>query len=56
VICFFGLGYLGMEQPSTVKTIVARIFAIGYFAFFAGLYWVSKNEKTKPVPERVNYK
>jgi ubiquinol-cytochrome c reductase cytochrome b subunit len=56
VICFFGLGYLGMEQPSTVKTILARIFAIGYFAFFAGLYWLSKNEKTKPVPERVNYK
>lgn len=56
VICFLGLGYLGTETPGGIKTVLGRIFSVGYFAFFIGLYFVSKHEKTKPVPERVNYK
>jgi ubiquinol-cytochrome c reductase cytochrome b subunit len=56
VICFFGLGYLGMEPVSELNKWLARIFSIGYFGFFVGLYFVSKNEKTKAVPERVTYK
>ena len=31
----------------------ARLFSAGYFGFFLGLWWISKNETTKPVPERV---
>lgn len=56
VVSFLGLGYLGMQQPTPVKQIFAQLFSVGYFGFFIGLYFISKNEKTKPVPERVNYK
>ncbi|HEX7026770.1 MAG TPA: cytochrome bc complex cytochrome b subunit [Gammaproteobacteria bacterium] len=56
VVSFLGLGYLGMQQPTPVKQIFAQLFSLGYFGFFIGLFFISKNEKTKPVPERVNYK
>lgn len=56
VVCFIGLGYLGMKPPEPLLTLLARIFSIGYFGFFVGLYFISKNEKNKTVPERVNYK
>jgi ubiquinol-cytochrome c reductase cytochrome b subunit len=53
VISFLGLGYLGALPVSDNRTIFARIFSIGYFGFFLCLWWISKNEVTKPVPERV---
>jgi ubiquinol-cytochrome c reductase cytochrome b subunit len=53
VIALFGLGYLGTEAPSPVKTLVAQILSVVYFGFFVGLYLLSRFEKTKPVPERV---
>jgi ubiquinol-cytochrome c reductase cytochrome b subunit len=56
VVSFLGLGYLGMQAPSPVKTLLAQAFSIGYFGFFIGVFLISKNEKTRPVPERVNYK
>jgi ubiquinol-cytochrome c reductase cytochrome b subunit len=56
VISFCVLGYLGMKEPSPVKLWLARLFTVGYFSFFIGLYFISKNEKCKPVPERVTYK
>src|SRR4029079_4218966 len=34
VICFIGLGYLGHEGVSPLRTMMARIFTLGYFAFF----------------------
>jgi ubiquinol-cytochrome c reductase cytochrome b subunit len=41
-------------QPATpVLTMFAQIFSLIYFGFFVALYFISKNEKTKPVPERV---
>lgn len=56
VISFICLMYLGMEAPTLVKTYFARFFAIVYFGFFVGLFFISRNEKTKPVPERVSNK
>ena len=53
IIAFLVLGYLGMQPATPGKTIAAQIFSIIYFGFFAVLYFTSKNEKTKPVPERV---
>ena len=53
VISFIGLGYLGALPLSDVRTFFARVYSIGYFGFFLGLWWISKNEKTKPVPERI---
>jgi ubiquinol-cytochrome c reductase cytochrome b subunit len=53
VVSFIGLGYLGALPLSDTRTLFARVYSIGYFGFFLGLWWVSKNENTKPVPERV---
>jgi ubiquinol-cytochrome c reductase cytochrome b subunit len=53
VICFIGLGYLGHEGVSPLRTIMARILTIGYFGFFLLMPFYSKLEKTKPLPERV---
>ena len=70
VVSFFVLGYLG-TVPANIwgtfdksvpllggvdyATLVARIFMVVYFAFFALMPWYSKKDKTKPVPERVVY-
>jgi ubiquinol-cytochrome c reductase cytochrome b subunit len=53
VVSFIGLGYLGALPLSDTRTFFARVYSIGYFGFFVGLWWISKNENTKPVPERV---
>lgn len=53
VICFCGLGYLGHEGVSPLRTMMARIFTVGYFGFFLLMPFYTKYEKTKPVPERV---
>ena len=53
VVSFIGLGYLGALPLSDTRTFFARVYSIGYFGFFIGLWWISKNENTKPVPERV---
>ncbi|HEX4044546.1 MAG TPA: cytochrome b, partial [Gammaproteobacteria bacterium] len=53
VICFMGLGYLGHEGVSTLRTYMARIFTIGYFAFFLLMPIYTSMEKTKLPPERV---
>jgi len=53
VISFIGLGYLGHEGVSTLRTVMARIFTIGYFGFFLLMPYYSSREQTKPLPERV---
>jgi len=53
IVSFIGLGYIGMKAPTPTLTLLGRIFTIVYFGFFILLYFTSKNEKTKPVPERV---
>ncbi|MCW8910547.1 MAG: cytochrome b N-terminal domain-containing protein, partial [Gammaproteobacteria bacterium] len=53
VISFLVLGWLGMEPATPGKTLAAQFFSLVYFGFFVVLYVTSKNEKTKPVPERI---
>lgn len=55
VIAFFGLGYLGTQQPTPVKALWGRIFTAIYFLFFILMPWYSRIDKTKPVPERVTH-
>ncbi len=55
VISFFILGYLGMLAPNDMRTLVARICTIYYFAFFLLMPWWSQWGTTKPVPERVTH-
>jgi ubiquinol-cytochrome c reductase cytochrome b subunit len=65
VVSFLILGYLG-TVPSNIwgqfgpwlggadrATVVARIFMVIYFSFFALMPWYTKKDKTTPVPERV---
>jgi ubiquinol-cytochrome c reductase cytochrome b subunit len=53
VISFLGLGYLGIQPPTTLYTWMARIFSVIYFGFFVLMPWYTKIDKTKPEPERV---
>ena len=53
VIAFIVLGYFGMQQSTPTGTLLSRIFSVIYFGFFPALYFISKTEKTKPLPERV---
>lgn len=53
VISFISLGYLGHEGVSVLRTLMARVFTIGYFAFFLLMPIYTSIERTKPLPERV---
>ena len=53
IISFIVLGWLGMEQPSPVKTFIAQVCTAVYFAFFLLMPIYTKMDKTKPVPDRV---
>lgn len=53
VVCFMGLGYLGHEGVSPLRTLMARIFAVGYFGFFLLMPFYTSYEHTKRLPERV---
>jgi ubiquinol-cytochrome c reductase cytochrome b subunit len=53
VISFVGLGYLGHEAVSTLRTLMARLLTISYFGFFLLMPFYTRLEKTKRLPERV---
>ena len=53
VTAFLILGYLGSLTVSNNRTIVAQICTALYFGFFPALWFVSKYDKVKPVPDRV---
>ncbi|RTE86333.1 MULTISPECIES: cytochrome bc complex cytochrome b subunit [Gammaproteobacteria] len=53
VISFIVLGYLGVQPAEGIYVLLAQIFTFLYFAFFVFLWFYSKNEKTKPLPERL---
>ena len=56
VVCFIILGVLGVLPSTPTLTLVAQICTLGYFGFFVLLFFYSKNERTKPLPERVTFK
>ena len=53
VITFVVLGWLAMQHVTETITLLSQIFTALYFGFFIVLYITSKNEGTKPVPDRV---
>ncbi len=55
-LCFIALGVLGTLPVTPIYTVLARVFSLGYFMFFVLLFFYSKHEKTRPLPERVTYK
>ncbi len=50
---FVVLGWTALQPATEFVTIMSRLATFGYFAFFVVLFFTSKNEKTKPVPDRV---
>ena len=55
VVFFFVLGYLGIQPPSFVGTLIAQIGTLFYFGFFLLMPWWSQLGKCKPVPDRVTF-
>lgn len=55
VVNMFVLGYLGIQPPSDVGTLVAQAGTIFYFGFFVLMPWWSQLGRFKPVPERVTF-
>ena len=55
VISFLMLGWLGVQPAEGIYVMMARIFAVFYFAFFLLMPYYTSIEKTKPVPDRVVY-
>ena len=53
VINFVVLGYLGIQPPTTVGTLVSQIGTLFYFGFFLLMPWWSRIGEFKPVPDRV---
>jgi len=56
VVSFIGLGYLGLMPATPTYTLIARILAVVYFAFFFLMPWYTKIDKCKPEPDRVTFK
>ncbi|NKI34220.1 cytochrome bc complex cytochrome b subunit [Wenzhouxiangella sp. XN79A] len=52
-IAFFRLGMLGLGTGTAAEVFEARIWTFVYFAFFGLMPFITKYEKTRPVPERV---
>lgn len=53
VLSFITLGYLGMQQPTDSRTLLAQICTVVYFAFFILMPFYSKYDKVKDLPKRV---
>ncbi|WP_405599064.1 MULTISPECIES: cytochrome bc complex cytochrome b subunit [unclassified Pseudoalteromonas] len=53
VVTFVLLGWVGATPQTDLKTIISQICTVTYFMFFVLLFVYSKNEKTKPLPERL---
>jgi ubiquinol-cytochrome c reductase cytochrome b subunit len=54
-VSFIALGFLGLRPAESVYVILARIFAVIYFAFFWLMPFYSRIDPVRPVPERVVY-
>ncbi len=52
-IAFLILGYLGVQAPTTIGTLVSQVCTFIYFGFFLLMPWWSKMGTFKQVPDRV---
>jgi hypothetical protein len=56
VINFLILGYLGVQPPSPIGSVVSQVGTLFYFGFFLLMPWWSRIGEFKPVPDRVTFK
>ena len=54
-VSFLALMYLGLKPATGAYVTAARVFSVGYFAFFVLMPWYSRIDRVKAVPERVTY-
>ncbi len=54
-IAFCGLGYLGLKPAEGTYVLMARILSVVYFLFFLGMPFYTRNDRGRPVPERLTY-
>jgi ubiquinol-cytochrome c reductase cytochrome b subunit len=54
-VSFLALMYLGLKPATGAYVTAARVFSVGYFAFFVLMPWYSRIDRVKPVPERVTF-
>jgi ubiquinol-cytochrome c reductase cytochrome b subunit len=52
-ISFVALGYLGLQPAEGTYVLLARVFAVFYFAFFWLMPFYTKLERVKVAPERL---
>ena len=55
VVAFVALGYLGLQPATGAYVVLARVFAVLYFAFFWLMPFYTLIDPVRPVPERVTY-
>ena len=55
VVFFLVLGYLGIEPPSVIGTLISQAGTLFYFGFFLLMPWWSQLGEFKPVPDRVTF-
>ena len=55
VAFFFVLGYLGIQPPSPLGTLIAQTGTVYYFGFFLLMPWWSRLGAFKPVPDRITF-
>jgi len=53
IVAFVILGYFGVQPPSPIANLIAKICTLIYFAFFVLMPWWSTMGQPKPVPDRV---
>ena len=56
IVVFVVLGYLGIQPPTVMGTLLAQAGTLFYFGFFLLMPWWSRIGEFKPVPERVVFK
>ena len=55
VVFFIVLGYLGIQPPSEIGTLIAQVGTIYYFGFFLLMPWWTQLGEFKQVPDRVTF-
>jgi ubiquinol-cytochrome c reductase cytochrome b subunit len=56
IVAVLALGFLGLQEAQGLYVVLARIFAVIYFAFFLLMPVYTWLDPVKPVPERVTYR
>jgi ubiquinol-cytochrome c reductase cytochrome b subunit len=55
VVLFFVLGYLGIQPPTDIGTLISQIGTLYYFGFFLLMPWWSRLGTPKTPPDRVTF-